>query len=67
MSNSFFVWMALASLMIGLGWPMAKGGPAGSSARISSGVVYDASQGGDGSDSDDSGSGDSSDDSGDSD
>jgi hypothetical protein len=67
MSTSFFVWIAIVSLMVGLGWPMAKGGPAGSSARISSGAVHDVSEGGDPSGSADSGSGDSSDDSGDSD
>ncbi len=68
MSTSFFSWMAIASLMVGLGWPMAKAGPTGSSTRIASGVVHDASEGGDSSGSDNSGSGDSSDDdSGDSD
>ena len=67
MSSSFFGWMAIASLMVGLGWPMAKGEPTGSSPRISSGAVHDDSQGGDPSGSDDSGSSDASDDSGDSD
>jgi hypothetical protein len=67
MSTSFFAWMAITALMVGLGWPMAKGEPTASSPRISSGVVHDAQQGGDPSGSDDSGSGDSSDDSGDSD
>jgi hypothetical protein len=67
MSTSFYLWVAIASLMVGLGWPMTKGGAAESSARISTGVAHDASQEGDPSGSDDSGSGDSSDDSDDSD
>jgi hypothetical protein len=67
MSTSFFGLMAIASLMVGLTWPVAKSGPTGTSARIGSGTVDDTAQGTDSSGSGDSGSGDSSDDSDDSD
>jgi hypothetical protein len=67
MSTSFFGWMAIASLMVGLAWPLAKSNPTGSDARIVSGTVPDTASGTDSSGSGDSGSGDSSDDSDDSD
>ena len=67
MSTSFFGWMAIASLMVGLGWPMAKSSPTDAGARIVSGTARDTTQGTDSSGSGDSGSGDSSDDSDDSD
>jgi hypothetical protein len=67
MSPSFFGWMAIASLMVGLAWPLAKSNPTGGDAQIASGTVRDAASGTDSSGSGDSGSGDSSDDSDDSD
>jgi hypothetical protein len=65
MSTSFFGWMAIASLMVGLAWPLSKSSSTGSDARIVSGRVPDTSSGTDSSGSGDSG--DSSDDSDDSD
>jgi hypothetical protein len=65
MSTSFFGWMAIASLMVGLAWPLAKSNPTGSDARIVRGTGQDTSSGTDSSGSGDSG--DSSDDSDDSD
>jgi len=67
MSTSFFGWMAIASLMVGLAWPLAKSSPTGADARIANGTIQDTAPGGDSSGSGDSGSGDSSDDSDDSD
>jgi hypothetical protein len=67
MSTSFFGWMALASLMVGLAWPLAKSNSAGSDARIATSTAQDTASGTDSSGSGDSGSGDSSDDSDDSD
>jgi hypothetical protein len=61
MSTSFFGWMAIASLMVGLTWPLAKSGPTGTSSRIANGTVHETTQGTDSSGSGDSGSGDSDD------
>ncbi len=66
MSTSFFGWMAIASLMVGLSWPLGKSRPTGTDARIVNGTIQDTAPGTDSSGSGDSGSGDSSDDSDDS-
>jgi len=67
MSTSFFGWMAIASLMVGLAWPLGKSSPTGTGTRIVNGEVQDTAPGTDSSASGDSGSGESSDDSDDSD
>jgi hypothetical protein len=54
MSTSFFGWMAIASLMVGLSWPLGKSSPTGTDARIVNGAVQDTAPG-----TDSSGSGDS--------
>jgi len=67
MSTSFFGWMAIASLMVGLAWPLGKSNPTGTGARIVNGAAQDTTPGTDSPGSGDSGSGGSSDDSDDSD